>query len=838
MNQQKSDMIHNCYNSLKSEYKRLANIKNKIYFYNRCLTEGLVPKFIDRLINCKSLNTFKYNVQNKTKLDRHSEIYKIKMLQLERKNTHRLEQVIYSGIKDKWRVLNKLIDNYEFQDLNEKLENIYSKEYERCRWSYNKKLKFLRKDKINEFLKIDVKNDKFVENLSKVDIPEDVIRGLCLGPKFGFIDQKEKTVFNILGDVENYISNIKNTKQQSICRNKVNNCILNYINKKNNFNKFKKVDQIIATQIKAAKKYKKQMEEKLVFLSSDKSNSIVIMDKEDYKQKALEVLNDDKKYIKLCNNKDPVGKAERKVNQFVKKIYENNGLTKGEYQQLLSKNANAGMMYFLAKSHKENCPLRPVITNYQTPSENLSKYLGLVLKNIVNGEHRVKNSNQVLERIKNIVLDNNETLVSYDVKNLYPSLPLEIIKKRIKDHWEELNKFTVWSLEQIIQALELCLDVNIFNFEGQLYKQVSGCPIGSNISPVLADIFIDYVHEEVFSKVDAKLTLYYVDDSLVVVDKTRIDDIWNKLNNLHQNIEYTYELEKNNAINFLDITLIRCQPGLLKSNIFTKPQKSARSINYYSHHPEHQKVNIIKNEYDRMKRISDKIFIDNNERMLKEKFIKNGYPENFLKEIIVEKSPKNNVNNNQNKQERKENLKIIGSITYVPGLSEIIKSILKMFKINITYKINKPLNNITNNKFKSDKMEKSGVVYSIPCASCGKNGQSSRYIGETGRKLKIRMKEHFYTVAKSLPKTALSIHALECKHEFDWENVEILYEEQSVFKRRFFESAFINFYDDESINLKTEREKSSLVYAEVLSKIKKQIVKEEKNEGKTDTINR
>ena len=49
----------------------------------------------------------------------------------------------------------------------------------------------------------------------------------------------------------------------------------------------------------------------------------------------------------------------------------------------------------------------------------------------------------------------------------------------------------------------------------------------------------------------------YVDDTHAYVDTAEVDMIFDTLNNFHPNIEFTFELEQNNTINFLDVRIKR-----------------------------------------------------------------------------------------------------------------------------------------------------------------------------------------------------------------------------------------------------------------------------------------
>ncbi|XP_020907486.1 stimulator of interferon genes protein-like [Exaiptasia diaphana] len=80
--------------------------------------------------------------------------------------------------------------------------------------------------------------------------------------------------------------------------------------------------------------------------------------------------------------------------------------------------------------------------------------------------------------------------------------------------------------------------------------------------------------------------------------------------------------------------------------------------------------------------------------------------------------------------------------------------------------------------------KQSGVVYRIPCGEC-----STQYIGETGRALRTRRKEH--EAAVRLGKTsssALAEHASKTGHPIDWKETSILCKESRWSQRRWSEA--------------------------------------------------
>jgi len=117
-----------------------------------------------------------------------------------------------------------------------------------------------------------------------------------------------------------------------------------------------------------------------------------------------------------------------------------------------------------------------------------------------------------------------------------------------------------------------------------------------------------------------------------------------------------------------------------------------------------------------------------------------------------------------NKQEQ-EHCGLIATIPYVKGTTERIKRVLESYNIKTAIKPLTTLRQLLSKPKDEVPLEKkTGVVYEIPCGNC-----EAVYIGETGRALKTRQKEHMANVR--LGKTdssAISEHANTNNHDISW----------------------------------------------------------------------
>ena len=83
-------------------------------------------------------------------------------------------------------------------------------------------------------------------------------------------------------------------------------------------------------------------------------------------------------------------------------------------------------------------------------------------------------------------------------------------------------------------------------------------------------------------------------------------------------------------------------------------------------------------------------------------------------------------------------------------------------------------------------------------------------MGETSQLLKVRLSQHQTDVENQIRRTALTIHAKEEKHVFDFDNTSILAREDNTRKRKLLE--VINITRNNTVNYKTDTANLCTVY--------------------------
>ena len=142
--------------------------------------------------------------------------------------------------------------------------------------------------------------------------------------------------------------------------------------------------------------------------------------------------------------------------------------------------------------------------------------------------------------MRGVELEDDEALVSYDVKSLFTNVPVNesiaICERRLHED-ESLWEQTELSVETIIQLLRFCL-TSSFLYNGQHYQQLDGGAMGSPVSSVIADIFMDDFETKAFSKYRDTPCLWkrFVNDILAIVGKSREREVLVYLNSQHDRI--------------------------------------------------------------------------------------------------------------------------------------------------------------------------------------------------------------------------------------------------------------------------------------------------------------
>jgi len=268
----------------------------------------------------------------------------------------------------------------------------------------------------------------------------------------------------------------------------------------------------------------------------------------------------------------------------------------------------------------------------------------------------------------------------------------------------------------------------------------------------------------------------YVDDcfSIVEGDENTVLLLFNYINSLNSDIQFTYECSKD-CVAFLDLNIfMNTEEKRLDFSLFVKPTSQDIFLDYTSAHPRKTILNSAKNEIRRaINNSSTPKLQDNSIKRIADMLKKNSFPPKIVQKLIQE------TKNTQDKQDApKKNSKI--AYLSLPYINEqtcrkvyyTLRNQNLLDSTRVTFTSGKRLTEaLTRSSLQQTKCNKQSdskcyqcdrscmiknICYQLKCQICNKS-----YIGETGRFKRTRAWEHFKSVRDGNKSTAMGKHYLE-----------------------------------------------------------------------------
>jgi hypothetical protein len=262
---------------------------------------------------------------------------------------------------------------------------------------------------------------------------------------------------------------------------------------------------------------------------------------------------------------------------------------------------------------------------------------------------------------------------------------------------------------------------------------MTGFAMGATSSSLIAELFLQHMENVHLARLSYKHGIVdyfrYVDDILLIFDPelTDIQSILTDFNTLHPNLHFTAETERDNTIDYLDISIQKTPHNLITS-IYRNPTFTDSIIPYSSNHHKQHKYAAVKFLYNRLNSYGLQEKEYKQERNIIHILHNNSFP------LTPQKHPRNNTTRQQSTQITKHKWV---TFTYTGKETLDITNAFKHTDLKIAVRTNNTLENLLKQRNPlSDKFSSSGV-YKLTCPDCHKT-----YVGQTGRRLYTRYNEH------------------------------------------------------------------------------------------------
>ena len=120
------------------------------------------------------------------------------------------------------------------------------------------------------------------------------------------------------------------------------------------------------------------------------------------------------------------------------------------------------------------------------------------------------------------------------------------------------NASTNMTIKHICCLLEFCLKNTYFKFNGKFYEQKEAAAMGSPISPIVDNLFMEDLETKAIrtSSTPPKIWRRFVDDTFTIIKKKNKNSFLQHLNSIHPSIKFTCEEEKEDgSMPFLDLLI-------------------------------------------------------------------------------------------------------------------------------------------------------------------------------------------------------------------------------------------------------------------------------------------
>ena len=507
--------------------------------------------------------------------------------------------------------------------------------------------------------------------------------------------------------------------------------------------------------------------EDIKFLDADKGNLTVIMETGEYFDKLTGIIEQGP-YVHVA--KDPGARFRKELQNILLPRVKDCTMERSLYLRLCPTHFQCPHMYGRPKVHKEGAPLRPIISMRGSLFAPVSRYLADILSVYrKTGDSYIGNSVELVDRIRGTHGFEKGVLVSFDVKNLFPNVPLAEAIEVIKSHLmsdDSLPSRTCLNVETLVELIRFCLTKCYFQLRDAFFIMSDGVAMGSSLSGVVANLYMFYFEKMAReSALERGLTVptfwvRFVDDVLAqFAGEADASAYLNLLNSLRTTIQFTIEWEDGGSIPFLDVFIQKEETGVSFS-IYRKPTHTGTYLPRDSCHHKRVFMGLISTLKWRAERICSpnrlKQELDNVYQDLR----RSGFSHEEARRIYTLKTRKRGSEDGAPAPHKGRRW----AIPYVPGVSDRIGSSLAKAGIRTVFKPPKGLRSWLSKK-RPDKPIDLGVVYNIPCGEC-----EWSYTGETGRTLQERVVEHRRAVRSWNTNSEIANHVHDRGHGMKWDD--------------------------------------------------------------------
>ena len=290
-----------------------------------------------------------------------------------------------------------------------------------------------------------------------------------------------------------------------------------------------------------------------------------------------------------------------------------------------------------------------------------------------------------------------------------------------------------------------CLNITYFMFQDQFFKQTKAAVMGSPVSPIVANIYMDAFENRAISTAlyPPRIWKRYVDDTFVIQYLSHKDDFFRHINLVEPSIQFTMEESKEDgSIPILD-TIITSQPnGTFTTGVYRNPTYTYLYSPWDGYHNLSAMYSVINTLSHRVQTIfSPQQVLKNESQHLEKVLMLCKYTKWAINKIFHQQLEKKEGKKKKQTPPSKYSAKKCHIVVpYVQGICGSLKNMCGKHSVTVYFKRRQTLKNILVSPKDKDSMTKeNSVSYSY---SCGRIDCDEEYIGKSSRTFGERFEEH------------------------------------------------------------------------------------------------